>query len=726
MKLVCVHSVLLCLAAITAGNGNVRAMTLELDSGQVTWVNPGEPWRYFKGTQTPSMSAEAWKEPLFDDSGWLQGPGGFGYGDTGLATVLNDMKGSYVSLYIRRAFSAVSPIADQVLELAIDYDDGFIAYLNGKEVARRQMPTGAATYKTVASAGHEAGTVERITLGRARDLLVAGRNVLAIEVHNNSSTSSDLTLTATLKTLGDTQRNGATWIVDSTVVTVKAVTPSPAAVAVTLQGVDAVWNPGDGAWIGHLDLASGLNTVTARALAADGNAVDVNTLDVVYVPPANHLTGVLDANESLSGAWVVDGPLTCPPGRVLTLEPGTWLLMGQGAEILIEGQLLANGTEDKPIRLTHQGAETWKHLMFIKASPSRLAHCTIEYGGSAGSHTDYYEPSVKRSYHEAVVVLASSLDIEGCTFQKLPNEAKEAEGDALAVISDDPNEPGPATAHIWASRFLGVGQGVHSRYSYVLVEHCYFQDKRGDNDDIDLYGESTPPPMIRYNLFDLPEHDDRINPTQCSAVILGNVIKGGDDHGLVLRDKGSPVVMNNLIMNCASGGIAVENSCNALLVNNTIVGCGRGLRLFDLGRWDAPYRLHPGGGTATVINCIIWNCAQSITLADSSNTTIPDRGSHITLANCDVNGGRAGISVSGSRSTVTWGQGNLSSDPLFVDVTKADYRLRALSPLIDGGTADHAPAVDIEGNLRPCGAGFDLGAYEFGACRPDPNTAPTP
>jgi hypothetical protein len=227
--------------------------------------------------------------------------------------------------------------------------------------------------------------------------------------------------------------------------------------------------------------------------------------------------------------------------------------------------------------------------------------------------------------------------------------------------------------------------------------------------------------MIRYNLFDLPEHDDRINPTKCSAIIIGNVIKGGDDHGIVLRDKGSPVVMNNLIMNCSSGGIAVENSCTALLVNNTIVGCGRGLRLFDLGRWNAPYRLNPGGGTATVINCIIWNCTQSITLADSSNTTIADRGSHITLSHCNVNGGQAGISVSGPYSTVTWGQGNLSIDPLFLDPKAGDYHLQAISPVIDKGMLDNAPGYDLEGNLRPCGNGIDIGAYEFGPCQPDPN-----
>ena len=203
--------------------------------------------------------------------------------------------------------------------------------------------------------------------------------------------------------------------------------------------------------------------------------------------------------------------------------------------------------------------------------------------------------------------------------------------------------------------------------AHVLVEDCYFQGKSGDNDDVDLWGESTPPCVIRNNIFDLPEHDDRINPTRCSAIIEGNIIMGSDDHGLVLRDKGSPLVINNVIIGCANGGIAVENSCTATLINNTIVGCGRGVRLFDLGRWGPPYRLNPGGGTATLVNCIIWDCPQTITLADTSNTQIADRGSHVTVRYCDIQRGRHGVSVSGSHSTVVWGEGNINADPLFVD-----------------------------------------------------------
>ena len=432
----------------------------------------------------------------------------------------------------------------------------------------------------------------------------------------------------------------------------------------------------------------------------------------------------LNRDTTWSGTYILEDTVVVPAGIVLNIEPGTEVLIKDGALLLINGQLLAEGTENLPIRFTRfERGTTWKHIIFIKASDSRLVNCIIEYADSEGAHQDYYEPG-PRIYHEAVVVLASHVDIEKCTFQNLPDENANANGDAIAIISDDPDYPGDATANIRDCQFLSIGQGVHTRYSYVLVEGCYFTGKRGDNDDVDLYGESLPAPMIRNNLFLNPEHDDMINPTKCSAIIVSNVIGGCDDHGIVLRDKGYPVVMNNVIYDCRNAGIAVENSCEALLVNNTIFDCGRGLRLFDLGRAGPPYYLTPGGGTATVINCIIWNCPQPVTLTDSSNTDAEDQGSHITIQYSDIEGGRDGISISGSHSTLTWGQGNLNTDPLFADPSISDFHLKSqvgrwdpnskswviddlTSPCVDAGD----PNSDWTSEIWPNGERINMGAY---------------
>jgi len=708
------------------GSTIAPATTIDVDGNSAgnDFIAPGETWKFFKGTQPPGNPPNAWKAIDFDDSSWQTGAAGFGFGDNDDATILNDMRNNYVSVYIRKEFSVSSLPADEVVKIEIDYDDGFIAYLNGREIARANMPGGTAAYDTRAAGSHEAGSPETFVLGTAGELLNAGSNILAIEGHNTSLDSSDFSLIPSLSSAANTIRTGETWIVETDTVTLQGRADAPGAVSVLVNGTYADFNAGDGTWSVEVLLLPGLNTITIEQLDANTNVLNSRTVEVMYIPAANHVSGELIGDMTWSGACIVEDTVVVPAGMVLKIEPGTIVLMKDAAEMVVYGQLLAEGTEAEPIHFTRYGDGTsWKRIMFIEAADSRLVHCTIEYADSEGEHQDYYVPG-PRTYHEAVVALASHVDIENCIFRNLPDESAGADGDAIAIISDDQDYPGEATANIRGCEFLSIGQSVHTRYSYVLVEDCYFTGKRGDNDDVDLWGESTPAPLILNNLFLNPEHDDMINPTRCSAVIIGNVIAGCDDHGIVLRDKCYPVLMNNLIIDCSSAGIAVENSCEALLVNNTIVNCGRGIRLFDLGRWDPPYSLSPGGGTATVINCIIWDCPQPITLTDSSNTQIEDRGSHITVKYSDIQGGQNAISVSGNRSTVTWGQGNINTDPQFVAANNWDCHLKSragrwdaageswvldniTSPCIDAGDLDTPVAFEP----YPNGGIINMGAY---------------
>jgi len=459
----------------------------------------------------------------------------------------------------------------------------------------------------------------------------------------------------------------------------------------------------------------------------------ISLLGLVLVPPANLIAGELTEDTTWSGTVTLDSNVVVTTGIVLTIEQGTTVRMSNGVTIRVYGQLLADGNEAKPILFTrYPSGNRWKQIRFVEAADSRFVNCIFEYANCAGDHKDYYNPGPNRyQYHEAVVLVASHVDFEKCVFRNLPSAV--GEGDAIAIFSDDPNHPGNASANIRGCRFLSIGQGIHTRYSYVLVEDCYFQGKNGDNDDVDLWGESTPPPLIRYNLFDVPIEEDRINPTKCSAVIIGNVIRGSGDHGIVLRDKGFSIVMNNVVSNCPNGGIVIENTCNALLVNNTIVNCGSsrygGIKLFDLGRAGSPYFLTKGGGVATVINCIVWDCPTTISVDDSQQLDgEPNAGSHITVKYCDIEGGRNSILVTQQRnvldSTVTWLEGNINTDPQFANLSGSDYHLKSQvgrwnptsliwvpdlvhSPCIDTGD----PNSDWTAELWPNGRFINMGAY---------------
>src|SRR6267378_3112097 len=97
-----------------------------------TLVRVSDPWRYFKGTNAPSTPPTAWRQMNFEDSAWPTATGAFVIGQLDEEnSLLTDMPSRYLSVFFRRKF-AVSDLASvKWLLLRIDYDDGFVAYLNG-------------------------------------------------------------------------------------------------------------------------------------------------------------------------------------------------------------------------------------------------------------------------------------------------------------------------------------------------------------------------------------------------------------------------------------------------------------------------------------------------------------------------------------------------------------------------------------------------------------------
>jgi hypothetical protein len=167
-------------------------------------IKEGDTWRYFKGTSTPSNN---WNQAGFGDGPWLSGASGIGYGDSDDATTISDMQNAYASIYVRRTFSIASTAAVKRLTLAVDFDDGFVAYVNGQEVARRNV-SGTPSHNTLATAGHGSSRDADATDSNEKEfftidpgLLTEGAgNVLALSGHNSSLGSTDFTLIPELYT----------------------------------------------------------------------------------------------------------------------------------------------------------------------------------------------------------------------------------------------------------------------------------------------------------------------------------------------------------------------------------------------------------------------------------------------------------------------------------------------------------------------------------------------
>ena len=158
-----------------------------------TLVNRGDNFRFLLPQSTPNRS---WTSLDYDDSSWQQGNSGFGYGDGDDATLV---PAGTPSVYTRIVFTIEDLDLVNNLFLDMDFDDGFIAHINGVEVARSNMLESTPSFNSTAIVDREAtiyqsGTPQRFEITEFRSLLNSGDNVLAIQVHNISSSSSDLSL----------------------------------------------------------------------------------------------------------------------------------------------------------------------------------------------------------------------------------------------------------------------------------------------------------------------------------------------------------------------------------------------------------------------------------------------------------------------------------------------------------------------------------------------------
>ncbi len=159
-----------------------------------TIINWGDEWKYFIGNNEPPAG---WKNLGFNDQSWLEGPSGFGYGDDDDSTIVPNV----ISVFIRKTFTIddVNDISAAVLH--VDYDDAFVAYLNGIEIARSNIGTPGIPPPYYQGANelrealiYQGGKPESYPINDYQNILQQGNNVLCIQVHNLNTSSSDLTL----------------------------------------------------------------------------------------------------------------------------------------------------------------------------------------------------------------------------------------------------------------------------------------------------------------------------------------------------------------------------------------------------------------------------------------------------------------------------------------------------------------------------------------------------
>ncbi len=161
----------------------------------VIMIPTGSRWKYL---DTGAFPGPDWTKLDFKDDAWPEGPAQLGYGDGDEKTRINNAPENYPTYYFRQKFEVKDPSRLKPLIIRLLRDDGAVVFINGVEVWRDNMPTGAVNHDSYA-AGTDFAENEFHLHDLAPNQLVAGNNIIAVEVHQANANSSDVSFDLELR-----------------------------------------------------------------------------------------------------------------------------------------------------------------------------------------------------------------------------------------------------------------------------------------------------------------------------------------------------------------------------------------------------------------------------------------------------------------------------------------------------------------------------------------------
>lgn len=578
-----------------------------------TLISARSVWKYLddgSNQGTASDGSNWFAHPNYNDLNWRQGPAELGYGDASQGrqegTVVNSGPGGdrFITTYFRHSFDVSNASQYSRMYLRLLRDDGAVVYLNGVEAVRSNMPGRDIDYLTRASSGMS-GTGEYTFTEFSVDasLLSNGTNVLAVEIHQSSPTSSDISFDLELVGIMPSHGAGQLW---------------PGINRIVVETFDGPEGMGNKLRNGYVDV-----------WYDDGDVAEIS--------------GVLSSDTTLdaaSGPWFVTGDVTVPAGITLVIEPGTTVFFDEDTRLTINGRLVAQGTEYERIQLTclPYSSSTWDGLHFNSAEDNYLAYVDMEY--SSGG--------------ESIGLNNSRLLIDDVTWSGTDGTIIQISNSSLIVR----NSIFPDTTVQTVS-----GHRMLSSEAYLVFENNIFGICNGDKQDVvdfSTSGSDTRPQFIN-NVF-LGGGDDGLDLDGTNSYIEGNVFMNfhrnfspeeGESYAITTGYDGvhssNHVIVRNLFINC-DNAVLVKDRSWISFENNTVVGCtGSGIN------FDEPQEagIDPGEGGYLSGN-IFWNTPRALGYYYMNDTQWPATDITVNYSIIPAQWHDLGI-------------GNIDADPVFVD-----------------------------------------------------------
>ena len=306
----------------------------------------GSEWKYL---DDGSNQGTAWRQPDYDDAAWKNGAAPLGYSFSDIKTKVSygsSSSNKHITTYFRRHFSVDKSIDIKSVKLQLRREDAAAVYINGKRVVNSNLPVANVEYKTKALQTMSSLSGKNfLVFDIDADDLLDGDNIIAVEVHQNSATSSDLAFDLQLQ-----------------VETLEANAP--------LLSTERTLNM-------QLTGDTGMCAIyerTGENILPDSILNDM-TLYKKYSP------------------YLVSNDVVVGQNARLTIEPGVTLLFSPGTSITTNGAMTAEATPEDSILFllnpAYDDSQSWGALNFINTDDRVSTISYAELRGASRGPAEY-------------------------------------------------------------------------------------------------------------------------------------------------------------------------------------------------------------------------------------------------------------------------------------------------------------------------------------------------